>query len=148
VTVELIDETGRFRHPEAVTAGLAQLGAELGVAEGREVTVVLVDDAEIARRNVEHRGVEGATDVLAYPMVEPDDVGMPTIPTLGDIVVSLDTAARQAEERQLTLRDEVLVLAAHALVHLIGFDHPDEASWTPFLNAQERILALAGTDRA
>jgi probable rRNA maturation factor len=144
VRVELIDETGRFRQPEVVATALGRLADELGVPEDHDVTLVLVDDAEITRRNREHRGVDGATDVLAYPLHEPDDVGMPAIPALGDIVISLDTAERQAPEHDLEPLGEVLVLAAHALVHLLGEDHPDEPSWRPFHQAQERILALAG----
>lgn len=115
---------------------------EQGLAE-REVTVVLLDDAAIAERNAADRGVEGPTDVLSYPTAEPDDVGFPDIPQLGDILISLDTAARQAVEHGHGTRQEVLVLAAHALTHLQGHDHQDEAEWRPFLAAQRRILELA-----
>jgi probable rRNA maturation factor len=144
VRVELIDETGRFRQPEVVITALGRLADELGVPAEHDVTLVLVDDDEIARRNREHRGVDGATDVLAYPLSEPDDIGMPMVPALGDIVISLDTAERQAPAHDLEPLGEVLVLAAHALVHLLGEDHPDEASWRAFHQAQDRILALAG----
>jgi probable rRNA maturation factor len=142
VNVELIDETGRFRSPDVVLAALAALGTELG-AEARSVTVVLVDDDTIAARNVADRGVAGPTDVLAYPLHEPGDAGMPSVPHLGDALISLDTAERQARDHGHDLQTEVLVLAAHALQHLLGFDHPDAAGWAPFLAAQARVVALA-----
>jgi probable rRNA maturation factor len=144
VRVEVIDETARFSQSDVLERTLAALGRELGVAASDEVTVVLVDDAAMAARNRADRGVDGPTDVLAYPLREPDDVGLPVVPLLGDIVISLETASRQAADRGLTLDQEVLVLAAHALQHLLGHDHPDEASWEAFTSAQARVLELSG----
>ena len=140
--VEIIDETGRFRRREALRLALSDLGDELGAAD-RELTVVLVGDDAIAALNRDHRGVEGPTDVLSYPLHEPDDVGMPQVRALGDVVVSLDTAKRQAREQGHAPWREVLLLAAHGLLHLLGFDHPDAAAWRPFGAAQQRVLALA-----
>ncbi len=142
MTVEILDETGRFRRRDALRRALAALGAELGAA-GREVTVVLVDDETIAAMNAAHRGVAGPTDVLSYPLHEPDDVGMPTVAALGDVVISLDTAARQAADQGHAPWREVVVLAAHGLMHLLGFDHPDPAAWARFEAAQARALELA-----
>lgn len=108
------------------------------------MTVVLLGDEAMAQRNVTDRGVAGPTDVLSYPASEPDDVGVPEVAHLGDVLIDLDAAARQAPEHDHGLTEEVLVLAAHGLTHLRGFDHPDEASWEPFLDAQRRILAWTG----
>ncbi|CAN5697756.1 rRNA maturation RNase YbeY [soil metagenome] len=143
--VEVIDETDRFRHPEVLERALSRLGRELGAGE-RDVTIVLVDDETIAARNLADRDVEGPTDVLAYPLHEPDDVGLPIVPTLGDILISLDTAERQAPDHGLDTRQEVLVLAAHGLTHLLGHDHPDPDSWSAFETAQARVLELTAED--
>jgi probable rRNA maturation factor len=59
---------------------------------------------------------------------------------LGDIVISLDTAARQAAEHGHSLEHELLFLASHGLLHLLGWDHPDEASLAAMLNRQNRLL--------
>lgn len=115
--------------------------AALGAA-GRELTLVLVDDESIRRLNAKDRGVDEPTDVLSYPMHEPGDVGMPTIGFLGDIVISLDTAARQAREHDHDLTSEVKVLAAHGLMHLLGHDHETEEAWRDFKNAQKLVLEL------
>lgn len=140
--IELLDETEQYPHAEHLTRTLAALLTELGLAE-RELTVVLMDDEAIARHNLADRAEEGATDVLSYPTAEPGDVGFPQVPHLGDVLISVETAARQAAEHGLSLRDEVLVLAAHGLTHLRGYDHQTEEEWQPFHRAQARVLTLA-----
>lgn len=146
--VEILDETRRLPSADAAVLerALQALLEELGLG-AREVSVVLLDDAAIRVRNREDRGVDAATDVLSYPTHEPDDVGMPEIPHLGDILISLDTAARQGAERGHAPLEELLVLAAHGLTHLRGLDHPTEDEWTPFRDAQRRILHLADPAR-
>jgi probable rRNA maturation factor len=144
--VEILDETGRLRRREALRRALAQLGDEYG-APDRELTLVAVDDAAMTALNRQHRGIDAATDVLSFPLHEPDDVGMPTVSALGDVIVSLDTARRQAREHGHATWREVLVLAAHGLMHLLGHDHADAAGWRRFERAQARALALAGARR-
>jgi len=145
--VEILDETLRYRPVDCLARALEALLDELGSAD-RDLSVVLVDDRAMHERNARDRGVDGPTDVLSYPTVEPDDEGFPAVPHLGDIFISLDTAARQAEERYTTLEQEVLVLAAHGLMHLRGFDHTSEAAWAPFRASERRILHLAREDAA
>lgn len=113
---------------------LKQLGRPRAV-----VSVTLVDDAAIAELNEEWRGVAGLTDVLSFAMEEGEP--MPGAEEeLGDIVISVPTAARQAEAMVEMLRargaaieygvfEEVAFLATHGLLHLLGHDHqvPDEA---------------------
>lgn len=120
---------------------MARLLAELGLDE-RELTVVLLDDAAMHERNRLDRGVDAPTDVLSYPTAEPGDVGMPQVPHLGDVLVGLDVARRQAAAQGQALEREVLMLVAHGITHLRGYDHPTEASWKPFRAAQTRILEL------
>jgi probable rRNA maturation factor len=62
---------------------------------------------------------------------------------LGDIVISLETAARQAPEHDHDLREELLFLATHGLLHLLGWDHPDDASLAAMLARQEQLLCVA-----
>jgi probable rRNA maturation factor len=157
VRVEVLDETGRFRRRSGVAEVLRRVAAGLGLDEPiagaeRELTLVLVDDAGISRRNAADRGVTGATDVLSYPLGEPDDVGFPQVPHLGDVVVSVDTARRQARGRRPTWH-EVAVLATHGLLHLHGFDHQQPSDWVPFESAQAlaeaeaRVLDVAADAR-
>lgn len=138
---EVIDTLRRFRGVRKLAAALETLMSEMGLA-GRSLTLVLVDDAEIAERNLADRGVVGATDVLSYPTSDPSDVGYPQVDHLGDVLVSLDTALRQARAFGVPVAHEVVALAAHGLVHLTGLDHHDTEEWRPFLSAQSRAVEL------
>ena len=101
-----------------------------GGALGRtETGVLFTDDSEMRALNRDFRNSDRPTDVLAFAMRETAKgdrpVGeQPTDELLGDIVVSLDTARRQAAARGHSLRREVAVLLIHGTLHLIGYDHP------------------------
>jgi probable rRNA maturation factor len=109
----------------------------------------LVDDASIAGLNSTWRQKEGPTDVLAFAAQEgapplPPDQGDPSFSApleLGDIVISLETAARQAEQAGQGLDEELLFLASHGLLHLLGWDHPDEPSLEAMLSRQSDLLS-------
>jgi probable rRNA maturation factor len=112
--------------------------------------VLLTDDGAIRDLNRAYRKKDRATDVLAFPMDHPQAATC----TLGDIVISLDTAARQARSRHRPLLAEVRFLLAHGLLHLIGRDHsnPEEkrqmVAWTRRLvTASQRRKASAGGER-
>ncbi|MEX2501936.1 MAG: rRNA maturation RNase YbeY [Trueperaceae bacterium] len=140
--IETFDETGRAPRPERLAAALDRLACELGAGD-RDLTVAFLDDEAMAERNRSQRGTDGPTDVLSYPSWEPDDGdAVPRVQHLGDVLIGVDVASRQAPEHGHDLERELCVLAAHGLMHLLGFDHPDAAAWRPFLAAQRRIVAL------
>jgi probable rRNA maturation factor len=93
-----------------------------------ELSVLLVDDAGIRVLNREHREKDKPTDVLSFPQPKPRRrvPGMPRL--LGDVVISLPTALRQARSRRRKLMPEVRFLLAHGILHLVGHDHgtPEE----------------------
>ncbi len=122
-----------------VRKALQSLLAELGHAD-KSLTVILTDDREIRALKRQHWGEDAPTDVLSFPTYEPGDAFVP--PHLGDIVISLETARRQAEQLGHSLQQEVKVLAAHSLWHLLGHDHRSEAEWEGFHQVQQRILEL------
>jgi probable rRNA maturation factor len=94
---------------------------------GCELSIVLSDDAFIQELNREYRNKNQATDVLSFPMNE-GILRSPTGLLLGDIVISLDTAARQAEELGGTLLDEVTSLLIHGILHLMGYTHENDTN--------------------
>ena len=144
VQIEILDETGRFRARKRLHQVLERV-APIALGDRQrscEWTVVLVDDVAIAHRNLTDRGVDGPTDVLAYPLMEPDDRGVPSVGHLGDVLVSLDTASRQARARGVPMWHEVAVLASHGLLHLLGWDHQTAAAWPPF----EALQRLSGQE--
>lgn len=94
-----------------------------------EVELSIVDDPAIHALNKEFRQVDSPTDVLSFPAWE-DEPALLIYPDvhlyLGEIVISLDTAKRQAKEDGISLRHMIAWLVAHAMLHLVGFDHPTE----------------------
>ena len=133
------------RHPEVKAAPLrADVKAILSALEQKsaDVTVVLVDDAEIHRLNRSYRKKDAPTDVLAFAMREglraPGDEH-----NLGDVVISLETAARQARRRRKTLPAEVRTLVIHGVLHLLGYDHERSDAEARRMRAKERELARA-----
>ena len=144
---------------------LAQLAAELPPAlraPDYSLGLSLVSDAEIAALNGDWRHKQGPTDVLAFAAQDDGIDDAPAMPMpswantdvdsdagdaealeLGDIVISVETAARQAPEHGHSLEQELLFLASHGLLHLLGWDHPDDPSLAAMLARQERLLAGA-----
>jgi len=93
-----------------------------------ELSIVIIDDAEMAELNQTYRNRPGPTNVLAFPMHEGDfsDIN-PEL--LGDVVISIDTTVREAAEMGLTMEQRFKFLLIHGVLHLFGFDHEtdDEA---------------------
>lgn len=86
------------------------------------VTVAFVSDRKMSELNRRWRGKRGTTDVLSFPAAQ-DEFETSAGPTLGDVVISVDQAARQATENKLTLDEEIAQLILHGLLHLCGYDH-------------------------
>lgn len=97
--------------------------AELDLHEA-ELSVVLTDDEEIRGLNLTYRKQDKPTDVLAFAMREgPGMAAKGTVELLGDVIISVETADRQARRARRSLEAETRVLLAHGLLHLVGFDH-------------------------
>ncbi|MHB8064280.1 MAG: rRNA maturation RNase YbeY [Ruminiclostridium sp.] len=122
-----------------------------------EVSVVIVDDEEIRAINKEHRDIDKSTDVLSFPMVEfvkgeiisdegDYDMDLNEL-MLGDIIVSAETAKRQALEYGHSFEREIAFLTAHSCFHLLGYDHIEEGEEKLMVNKQEGILKEMGLTR-
>ena len=150
---DLLDETVWLQQLEHWLNGIcgdASLDCPTLVRSAEELSLGLrfTDDASIAELNSAWRQKTGPTDVLSFAAL--DDAGDwmegPSI-ELGDIVVSLETARRQAEEQGHSLQRELRWLVSHGLLHLLGWDHPDEASLAAMLQLQEQLLDGGGNVR-
>lgn len=114
-------------------------------AEACEVSVLLTDDADIRQLNRDYRDIDAPTDVLAFAMREGEDSDINPI-LLGDLVISLETAARQASTKNGisgtcgSLETEVALLAVHGVLHLLGYDHQTQEEATAMFEKQETIL--------
>src|SRR6478672_2429619 len=93
-------------------------------AAGRSVSIAFISDRRMKELNNFFRGTDSATDVLSFPH-EPDEFD-PDTSNLGDIVISAEQAARQAEENRLSFENEIKQLILHGLLHLCGYNHEND----------------------
>lgn len=105
-----------------------------------ELSISLVDDVQIRELNRDHRGKDRATDVLSFSLVEGDHADFRGN-LLGDVVISLDTARRQARERHRSLDEETARLMIHGVLHLLGHDHEEDDEYQR-MRAEERRLSV------
>lgn len=115
-----------------------------------EVSVVLADDEYIHHLNRQYRGKDCPTDVLSFALNEGEEpvfINGPEEVLLGDIIISLETAARQAEEYGHSLERELAYLTVHGVLHLLGYDHIIEDDKKEMRQEEEHILSLLGINR-
>ncbi len=110
---------------------------------GGELSVALVSEEEMRRLNSRYRGLDEPTDVLAFPMTEAGDTGRGRAETgepLGDIAICVPVAERQAAARGETLTEELELLAAHGLLHLLGYDDADDEAAAAMREMESHLL--------
>ncbi len=112
-----------------------------------ELSILLCDDESIRELNQRYRKKNQPTDVLAFPLGVPADPEKPAVILLGDIVISLETATRQARTRNVAIVDEVTFLLAHGLLHLLGFDHQTVPEWRRMMALTDGLLAASKSRR-
>jgi probable rRNA maturation factor len=109
-----------------------------------EITLRLTDDAEIQSLNAQYRQIDRPTDVLAFAALEDEMILPPEMDALplylGDIIISMETAQKQADVQGHSLAIELLWLASHGFLHLLGWDHPDDQSLAKMLACQDVLL--------
>jgi probable rRNA maturation factor len=155
LTTELINETWPSTNDwqslaeRAVSAALARtLHGDLSTtSQTIEIAIRLTDDSEIQSLNRAHRDKDKPTNVLSFPMFEPEDIAdlatspMPEI-LLGDIVLALGVCTAEAAEKGIALEAHFTHLVVHGLLHLLGYDHLEEGE----AEAMEAIERLALAD--
>jgi probable rRNA maturation factor len=147
-SVTIHDRLGHERlepalEPLAIEDALALLESAVGETArvvgvtGCEVELTLCGDAEMERLNFDHMGERGPTDVLSFPLHEwavdgirshlsdDDGVSPPGPMMLGDLVIDVDQAVRQAAEGSWSVLEELVLLAIHGTLHLLGHDHAE-----------------------
>ena len=132
--------------PDAITSLLERAIRHTLEDERRadaEISLALLADAEMRDLNLRYLGKDMPTDVLAFSLGDGDDV-------LGDVYVGLDQATRQAAELGIPLEEELVRLAVHGTLHVLGHDHPEglEREQSPMFRAQERLVRELRAERA
>ena len=128
---------------------LQQLAVTRSPIGAYELSLSLSSDREIQALNRDYRHKDTPTDVLAFAALEaamalPPELLQSDPLYLGDIIISLDTAQRQSADHSHTWQEEVLWLTAHGFLHLLGWDHPDEAALQRMWQQQQQLLATLG----
>jgi probable rRNA maturation factor len=144
VTIEIATESPAWEKlpgaEAAVRCAVEAALREAHISEG-EIGVVLADDVRIQALNKSFRGSDKATNVLAFPAPKSPANGPKPI---GDIVLAYETMAREAEAEGKTAEHHLMHLAVHGTLHLIGFDHIDEADTSAMEALERAILAKLG----
>ena len=139
------------RAAEAAAAALA-LTPWAGLADAApmvEIAVRLTDDAEVHTLNRDFRGKDKPTNVLSFPQVQADLLDTLSNSDdgeilLGDIVLARETCAREAAEKGISIPDHATHLIVHGTLHLVGYDHKDDASATAMEALEVKALASLG----
>lgn len=127
--------------PRQVRERAERMLAALGREEA-ELSILLCDDLTVHELNRDYRGVDRPTDVLAFAMAEGEGAGInPGL--LGDVVISLPTATRQAYRAGKTICEEVTMLLAHGILHLLGYDHRDAEEEREMVQKTVELCAAA-----
>jgi probable rRNA maturation factor len=127
--------------------------SEEGYPDDVEVTLLFVDEEEMASYNERFLSRDGPTDVLAFPVEEllpgvvpdHDPQGPPLM--LGDVVIAPGYVRRQAEQHAVSFEDEMALMVTHGILHLLGYDHLDDEEAERMEGRERELLAKAGRRR-
>lgn len=127
--------------PERIKTLSNWLLEQCGVADNN-VSLLIVDDRKISQLNRQYRNKEQPTNVLSFPLMEGADLSLSSIPVkeLGDIVISVDTAIREAIEYGQTFYDRIAWLLTHGMLHLLGYDHEKSSKHAKKMFDKEKYL--------
>lgn len=112
-----------------------------------EVSITLTDNKNIHEMNKKYRNIDRPTDVLSFALNEGDEPiikGGPAINVLGDIVISVEKAAEQAEEYGHGIRREIAFLVTHGMLHLLGYDHIKEEDRIKMRKEEDFVMEKIG----
>ncbi|MFC7364807.1 MULTISPECIES: rRNA maturation RNase YbeY [Bhargavaea] len=154
LTIDMLDETGTVgEKDQQLVLRLLEHAAEMEKVGEAEVSVTFMDDESIRTINRDYRDKDRATDVISFALEESVEgemaingpEGMPRL--LGDILISTETADRQAGEYGHSREREIGFLALHGFLHLLGYDHMNEEDERTMFGRQDEILESFGLGR-
>lgn len=140
----------RAKVEETVRRAAHKVGELYGLDDA-EVGVTLTGDDYIKELNKTYRGKDAATDVISFALnegEEPEIINGPALNLLGDIVISVERAAEQAEEYGHSVEREIAFLTVHGMMHLLGYDHAEESDRQEMRKEEEYVLSCLGITRA
>lgn len=153
MSIEIIDEQSLLPDGTPLRDLAALVLSEEGLPAESEVDITFVDDEAIADLNTRHMGRSGPTDVLAFPLLSltpgvvpaREPAGPPIM--LGDVIVAPAYVARQAAVLGVPVEAEMALMVVHGLLHLLGYDHAEEADAELMEGRERRLLGMLGWER-
>ena len=149
MVIHFSDDQDEVKVPKEAVAllkkGLQAVAKLHKLSAKTEVSVSLVNDEVIHVLNKDYRGIDRPTDVLSFALdeaEEPAETGGPDVHVLGDIIISAETAVRQGKEYGHGLNRELVYLGVHSLLHLLGYDHMNQADKAKMREEEEKALQL------
>ena len=138
MTIEITNKSGELVPTESVRDLLQNALVELKLSPDCELNLVFVDIEEMTELNIKWMDEGGPTDVLSFPMDLPER-GNEAV-TLGDIVIAPVVAAAQAATAGHSIDHEIFILAAHGLLHILGYDHATPEEEKAMFTLQEKLV--------
>jgi probable rRNA maturation factor len=125
--------------------GIARIVLEMEHVGAAQVSIVVTDDEQVRALNREYAGDDHATDVLSFSLEEGEAFATPDDERrLGEIVISYETADRQARDAKHPTEDELAHLLVHGVLHLLGYDHQQEADEQRMRSRERSVLEVVG----
>jgi len=142
VNIAILDETGEIKsdYKKSLKKIARLVLKELDVPKDTELSITFTDDIQMRELNRSYRQIDRTTDVLSFPQSEGPDFTL-----LGDIVISIDTAARHSVSYGVTMHDELKKLIIHGILHLLGHNHKKKKE-TQIMRGKEKELSLIVED--
>ncbi len=153
LTIDFLDETNEVKEEYIqLVEKLVQHAAEVESVKNAEVSITFVTNEAIHEMNREYRGKDQPTDVISFALEEMGEgevaiIGDEIPRVLGDIIISVDRTREQAEQFGHSFERELGFLAVHGFLHLLGYDHMNEADENEMFMKQDEILLSFGLGR-
>ena len=138
MTIEITNKSGELVPADQVRALLTHSLGQLKLNPDCEVNLVFVDENEMTELHIKWMDEPGPTDVLSFPMDMPENPQDAV--TLGDIVIAPSVAASQAKTAGHSTEHEIFILAAHGLLHILGYDHANKEDEKVMFTLQEDLI--------
>ncbi len=139
MTIEVTNTSGQLVPTTEMVSLMTHAMNTLELNPECDLNISFVEDAYMTELHIKWMDEPGTTDVLSFPMDMPEQPG--EVVTLGDIVISPVVAAAQALNQGHSTEHEIYILAAHGLLHIIGYDHADKADEKVMFALQEKIVS-------
>jgi probable rRNA maturation factor len=141
VKIEIRDIQQHLKIDKKLIRKWSEIALRAMKEDGAELSLLFTDDAYIKRLNCKFLNVDDKTDVLAFPMREGEGLSK-TSPILGDVVISVETAKRQAKKRKSPVKNEVCLYLVHGILHLLGYDDTDRVNKKKMKDKEKELISL------